>query len=173
MKIYKDNKGERWRGGKISLAGRVVFNPTHEQLLAAGYEAVEVAPHVRTLEEAKAQKLAEIDAYDTSSSVNGFMLDGVPVWLDKATRVGLMNSLNCEKGAGRTETTLWLGSWSMTLPVERAMVLLASVELYALGCFNRTAAHKAAVERLETVEAVEAYDHTAGYPEMLVISTEG
>lgn len=170
---YYEKNGKRWLGGKIYLYGRIVFNPTHEQLLAAGYEAVEVAPHVRTLEEAKAQKIAEIDAYDTSSSVNGFMLDGVPVWLDKATRVGLMNSLNCEKGAGHAETTLWLGSWPMTLPVERAMVLLAAVELYALECFNRTAAHKAAVEKLEAVESVDAYDYTTGYPEMLVISTEG
>ena len=44
------------------------------------------------LEEAKSEKIAEITDYDTSDKVNGFMLNGLLVWLDKATRVGLMNS---------------------------------------------------------------------------------
>ena len=39
------------------------------------------------LEQVKADKIAEITDYDTSSSVNGFMLNGLLVWLDKATRV--------------------------------------------------------------------------------------
>ena len=40
------------------------------------------------LDEVKAEVLAKIDAYDTSSSVNSFNLNGLPVWLDKDTRVG-------------------------------------------------------------------------------------
>ena len=43
---------------------------------------------------AAAQKmvLEKITDWDTSSAVNGFILNGERVWLDKATRVGLMNS---------------------------------------------------------------------------------
>ena len=52
------------------------------------------------LEEAKAEKIAEITAYDTSDKVNGFMLNGLLVWLDKATRVGLMNSTTIAKEYG-------------------------------------------------------------------------
>ena len=58
------------------------------------------------LEEAKAEKIAEIIDYDTSSSVNGFVLNGLLVWLDKATRVGLMNSTTIAKEAGQQTTTL-------------------------------------------------------------------
>ena len=171
MNIYYTKDGRRWYGGKITLNGRTVFNPSHEQLLSAGYEAHEEQPYVPTLDEAKARKIAEIDAYDTSDAVNSFVLNGVSVWLDKATRVGLMNSLNCEKAAGRTETTLWLGTTPITLPVDTAVTMLSELELYALACYNVTASHKAAVGALETIEAVNAYDHTQGYPDRPRLST--
>lgn len=53
------------------------------------------------LQQAKQDKLQEIDTYDLSSAVNGFMLNGLLVWLDKATRVGLMNSTTIAKAAGQ------------------------------------------------------------------------
>ena len=52
------------------------------------------------LEQAKANKIAEIASYDTSDKINGFMLNGQIVWLDKATRVGLMNSTTIERDLG-------------------------------------------------------------------------
>lgn len=170
-RYWTDDEGRRWLGGSIVLGDRRVFNPTDEQLAAAGYEAHEPAPYVRTLADIKAGKLAEIEAYDMSDAVNSFDLDGVRVWLDKATRVGLVNSLNCEAAAGREETTLWLGTWPITINVVRAQELLQALELYALGCYNTTAQHKLAVEQLETVEEVEAYDYMNGYPERLTITT--
>lgn len=169
MNGYYIKDGHRWNGSSIVLNDRRVFNPSHEQLIAVGYDFYEEPPYMPTLNEVRARKIAEIDAYDTSDAVNSFTLDGASVWLDKATRVGLMNSLNCEKTAGRIQATLWLGTTPITLNVDRAMELLASVELYALECFGVTASHKAAVEALDTIEAVEAYDYTQGYPEKLSI----
>ena len=116
---------------------------------------------------AKSQKLTEIEAYDTSSEVNGFVLNGKKVWLDKATRVGLMNSTNIAKGMGETVTTLWLGDVKLVVACDKAIGLLSALEMYALACFNVTAAHKKAVTELQTVEEVEAYDYTQGYPEQL------
>lgn len=172
MNRYYTKDGKRWFGDSIIVGERRVFNPTEEQLIAAGYEPHDIEPYVPTLEEVKARKIAEIDAYDTSDAVNSFVLNGASVWLDKATRVGLMNSLNCEKTAGRTQTTLWLGTTPITLNVDRAMELLAAVELYALECFGVTASHKAAVEALATPAEVEAYDFTKGYPDKLEICTD-
>lgn len=73
------------------------------------------------LDEVKAEVLAKIDAYDTSSSVNSFNLNGLPVWLDKDTRVGLMNSTQIEKAAGHETTTLWLGSVSLVINCDLAI----------------------------------------------------
>lgn len=121
----------------------------------------------KTLEEAKEMLLAEIDAYDKSSAVNGFVLNGAVVWLDKATRVGLMNSTSITKAMGQPTTTLWLGEIKMEVPCDTAIQLLSALEMYALECFNVTAAHKKAVSELTTIEEVEKYDITAGYPAQL------
>lgn len=122
---------------------------------------------VSELATVKAEKIAEIDAYDTSSAVNGFMLNGVTVWLDKSTRVGLMNSTTITKAMGQPTTTLWLGESKMEVPCDTAIQLLSALEMYALECFNVTAAHKKAVSELTTIEEVEKYDITAGYPAQL------
>lgn len=123
------------------------------------------------LDEVKAKVLAKIDVYDKSENVNSFTLDGQNMWLDKSTRVGLMNSTNIEKGAGHENTTLWFGEQSYTIPCETAIQMLSSLELYALNCYNVTAQHKSLVEAMETVEELESYDYTDGYPEKLVFST--
>lgn len=122
------------------------------------------------LEEAKAEKIAEITDYDTSSSVNGFMLNGLLVWLDKATRVGLMNSTTIAKAAGQEATTLWLKGIKLVVDCDKAIQLLSALEMYALKCFNVTASHKAAVGELKSIEEVEAYDYKTGYPKMLEMS---
>ena len=122
------------------------------------------------LKQAKADKISEIAAYDTSSSVNGFMLNGLLVWLDKATRVGLMNSTTIAKAAGQQTTTLWLGGIKLVVDCDKAIQLLSALEMYALECFNVTASHKSAVRELTTIEEVEAYDYKSGYPKMLAMS---
>lgn len=122
------------------------------------------------LEEAKAEKIAEITDYDTSDKVNGFVLNGLLVWLDKATRVGLMNSTTIAKAAGKQTTTLWLGGIKLVVDCDKAIQLLSALEMYALECFNVTASHKAAVNELTTIEEVEAYDYKTGYPKMLEMS---
>ena len=119
------------------------------------------------LEQAKTDKIAGITAYDTSSAVNGFMLNGLLVWLDKATRVGLMNSTTIAKAAGQQTTTLWLKGIKLVVDCDKAIQLLSALEMYALECFNVTASHKVAVSELTTIEEVEAYDYKAGYPKML------
>jgi hypothetical protein len=121
---------------------------------------------------AAAQKmvLAEIEKHDTSSAVNGFILNGQRVWLDKATRVGLMNSTSIAKAMGQPTTTLWLGDAKLVVECDKAIQLLSALEMYALECFNVTAAHKKAVAEMSTVESVLEYDYTAGYPKMLEMS---
>lgn len=122
------------------------------------------------LEEAKTEKIAEITAYDTSDKVNGFILNRLLVWLDKATRVGLMNSTAIAKAAGQETTTLWLKGIKLVVDCDKAIQLLSALEMYALECFNVTASHKAAVNELKSIEEVEVYDYKAGYPKMLEMS---
>ena len=127
------------------------------------------APHdvAAVLSAAKTSMLAEITAYDSSSAVNSFLLNGMEVWLDKATRVGLMNSTTIAKNMGQEKTALWLGSYQLEVDCDKAIQLLSALEMYALECFNVTASHKKAVSELDNIEAVLTYDYKSGYPEKL------
>lgn len=118
---------------------------------------------------AAAQKmvLEQIDKYDKSPSVNGFMLNGQRVWLNKDTRVGLMNSTSIAKAMGKTMTTLWFGRMNIEMNCDKAIGLLSALEMYTLECFNVTAAHKKAVAELNTVKEVLEYDYTKDYPDQL------
>ena len=115
----------------------------------------------------KEEAIEQITEYDQSEDVNSFTLQGKTMWLPKETRVGLVNSVTIEKNAGKETTVLWFGGEKYELSVDTALQMLSALELYALECYNVTAAHKAAVNALESVEDVVAYDYTQGYPEKL------
>ena len=129
-----------------------------------------VSSEADVLDSAKVAVAKEITAYDSSSAVNGFILNGQRVWLDKATRVGLMNSTTIAKAMGQATTTLWLGEVKLVVECDKAIQLLSALEMYALECFNVTAAHKKAVSEMGTVESVLGYDYTKGYPEVLTMN---
>lgn len=141
-----------------------------EQEVRREYEAWKQKWAEKALTIAKKAKIAEIAVYDQSDKVNGFILNGLLVWLDKATRVGLMNSTTIAKAAGQQTTTLWLKGIKLVVDCDKAIQLLSALEMYALECFNVTASHKAAVNELTTIEEVEAYDYKADYPKMLEMS---
>lgn len=129
----------------------------------------------KTIEEAKEILLAEIDAYDKSSAVNGFYLNGLLIpWskddpsspnVDK--RMGLRQNIADKVALGEENISIWMKGMSFTMPCAQAEVLMRSIENYAYECFNVTAAHKKAVSELASIEEVEKYDITAGYPAQL------
>lgn len=115
----------------------------------------------------KENVIREITSYDSSSAVNSFILNGDSVWLDKATRVGLMNSTTIAKNLGEKTTTLWLGNTKIEVDCDKAIQLLGALEMYALQCFNITASHKKAIEELNDISAILAYNYRTGYPDKL------
>ena len=54
----------------------------------------------------------------------------------------------------------------MDIPCEQGLLMLAELEIYAADAYNATEQHKAAVNALEDVESVKAYDYKTGYPEI-------
>ena len=175
MKRYSktiDGKTTIKRADEIVIKGNgsQTFNPTEAMILADGWVEYIPQPYVPTLEEIKARKVDEILAYDSSSAVNEFSIGGVPMWLDKATRAGLLLRFEAEGKVGRTETTLWNDGQSYTLPLEQAQQILIALELYASACYDNTQSHIAEVQKMESKEAVEAYDYTTGYPSKLAFN---
>ena len=122
------------------------------------------------LEYMRKAMLSYIEKYDISSSVNGFELNGMQTWLDKATRVGLVNSINVIQRTGDQKIELWLGNCKLELDCNKAIELLSKIEMYAMNCFNVTSIHKKQVSEFSNIEDFLNYDYKSGYPDKLIIN---
>lgn len=118
---------------------------------------------------AKAAKIAEIAAYSDSDAVNSLTFHGIKTWLTRTVRDGYDTSITAAKNLGEPTVTFMVGDKEMQQPVEQARRVLDLVQRYADACFLVTERHKIAVKSLQTVEEVEAYDYTRGYPEKLAL----
>ena len=174
MAQYINDNNEYYNGRSIVYDGQLIINPTVEQLLAAGYH--EVVPPEPTAEQlladARQDKLLEIDAYDQSSNVNLFYLADQPMWLDAQTRQTLRISIESYQAIGYENVSKWFGGQQFTFPVTAWLMMLNALEVYAAEALNVTESHKAAVNALTTIEAIEAYDITTGYPEPLNLTSQ-
>lgn len=119
------------------------------------------------LEQAKMDKIAEIVAYDQSSAVNAFYLNGEQHWLDFNLRDRVFAGNERIAYKGREETSLWLDGKCFVMPIAAAQDLICTIEVYAKDCYNVTATHQAEVNKLTTIEEVKDYDYKTGYPEKL------
>lgn len=150
------------------------ISPTHKMLVEDGWEEF-VTSTTSVLEErldyVKQRAISNITHYDSSDEVNQFYVHGMRMWIDKATRVGLMLRFNAEIGIGKTETTLWYDGIGFPMKLTDAVSMLYAVELYASACYDKTQEHIANVSKLETIAEVKAYDYTVGYPEPLRFDT--
>ena len=139
--------------------------PTVEQLTEWGFEEYhEPQPTPEEeLEMAKEHKKKEIADYDQSPAVNDFIWNGEHMWINYDLRDNYLTTVQGAKRLGYS-TVPFLG---MEIPVDTAQAMIDMVNVYAMRCTAVTDAHKAAVEALDTIEAVEAYDYTVGYPEKI------
>lgn len=138
--------------------------------IATNDELMNILKHFQSendIESWKAIRRKQIEGYDQTDKVNRFYLAGQPLWLDKATRVGLVNSIQAEKRDGIAITDLWFGNIMIQLPVDEALAKLDRVELYAKSCYNVTARHIALIELTDTLQELQQFDITADYPPFL------
>lgn len=146
-----------------------VVSPTH-LAMATNEELEAILSYFKSendLDSWKAIRKIQIEGYDQSDKVNCFYLDDVPMWLDKATRVGLANSLSMEQKSGRTNSTLWAGTTPIHINIELGLALLQVLEIYAIDCFGVTAANQAFVENCQSVDELKNFDLGADYAEIL------
>ena len=116
------------------------------------------------LKQAKVEKIAEITAYDTSSAVNSFILNGVPRWLNLEKRQSIAYSAKILKEKGHDSITIWFGTDKVVLPIDDAISLLDTLEVYAKTTNNVTHEHMLTVDCLYDIEEVHNFDVTSGYP---------
>ena len=110
--------------------------------------------------------LEKINYYDNSEDVNSFIFNGITCWLDKNTRVGLVNLAN-----STTEpVSLFLEPNFIEIEPDMLKKFLAEIEVYASKCYVNTQKHINNAKELRTVEDLINYDYTKGYPEKIIIN---
>src|SRR5574344_1694023 len=124
----------------------------------------------RTLEQAKQEKLAAIEQYDSSDSVNSFSVNGKSAWLTPEVRGNYKTSIDAAELLGETSISLLISNLSVTLTIQQAKVMLAQIQRYADACYLVTQSHIATVKALTTISEIAAYDITSNYPDKLEFS---
>ena len=168
---YLDNK---W----VPLSNeQIAFHNEHPSATVKEVWDMQITPTPpRTLEQAKQEKIAQIEQYNDSDNVNEFSVvkDGVTVtdWLTPEKRSNYRNSIDAAKLVELESLSLYVGGMPVTLPAQTAEFMLAQIQLYADQCFIVTEQHKAAVEALDTIEAVDSYDYETGYPQKLTFTID-
>ena len=175
MKKYYNENTKEWYTEGQSLTRKLdngVFAgiPSVEQLEQWGFEEVIVLDPTpeELLARAKANKIAELETYDGSDAVNSFNVEGKDMWLNAGIRQQLRISLDAMKALGRETVTKWFDGVEYTYPTDTWYQMLAAVEVYAADALNVTERHRANINALRSIEEIEEYDYTEGYPEKLV-----
>lgn len=129
---------------------------------------LKVVPVVDPLISAKNKVLSEIRRYDTSDKVNNFIInDVINAWFSVQERLNYKQSVEAAKLLGEETLDFLVNGMPFSVTVVQAEYILAQIQRYADKCYMVTEQHKATVNALTTVEEVNAYDYTQGYPEML------
>lgn len=148
---------------------RYAAKPTEEQVQSdfAEWKARHTALLINA---AKQRKLDEITAYNTSDNVDAFLLNGEKHWLTLDERKAAELSTKAHLTLGHDTTEQCLGGKFYIIPCNTLLIMLAQLEVYALSCFNNAIRQQAEVNALTSLEEVENYDVTQGYPEMLTFT---
>ena len=118
------------------------------------------------------QKLAALTEYDNSDAVNSVIINGMQTWLTVPERTNYNTSIAAATEMGLEDISFFVGNVELTVSTAQAKAMLAAVQLYADACFIATKTHAANISNLTTVEEVEAYDFTQGYPERPVFNLQ-
>lgn len=108
----------------------------------------------------------KIKHYDKSNNVNSFNFNNSTYWLDKDTRLGLMNLANCASD----NIQVLLGDTFLEITPDKLKKFLTELEVYASKCFVNTQKHLLNIKQLRTVEDLINYDYTKGYPEKITLN---
>lgn len=156
-------------GKVLKFENKTIFNPTEEQMLAAGWQ-VYIAPEPtdeEKLENAKNEKIQQIISYDSSTNVNSFSINGQEMWLDHELRQQIKTSAEAYAALGYDNMTKVFNGQEFTYPVSTWLQMLNALEIYAAEALNSTERHKNNVMQLDNIQDVIDYDYTTNYPEKL------
>jgi hypothetical protein len=171
---YEDFLNNEWVLLSDEQVAFHVENPTASVKEVWDMELTPVPP--RTLEQAKAEMIEKIDFYDSSTSVNAFKIHDIEHditfegWFTPDERSNYRSSIDAAKLFGVETLSFFIGEFLLEVTPAQAEYMLAQIQLYADQCYIVTKEHKIEVEGLDSIEAVDSFQYTKGYPEKITFT---
>lgn len=172
------------KNGEVKPLNRIVvfkddkqcINPTEEMVIEDGWIKLTINEPTaeELLQQAKNNKIKELKQYDSSYKVNectiNYQNQILHYWSDREERSVLKGVIKDFINVGKTEYRLDLRDLgiSIWLPCEILLHMLEQLEIYAAECYNKTSDHIYNINALTSVEDINSYDFTVGYPDKLI-----
>lgn len=131
---------------------------------------------IKNIDSVREEKITQLLLHDSSSDVNTCYISYnnqiLPYWANKTERSTLKTAINDCISAGREYYRLDLRDLNVSISIKcsEILMMLTQLEVYAIDCYNVTTDHLIKIKGFETIEEIEAYDFTLGYPEKLTFT---
>lgn len=170
MKLYTKDGKIYATISSVILNNKQIINPKEEQILAAGYEIYIPAQLTddELLKNAIRTKIAEVTAYADKDELNSYVALGNTIRLPLELRLQLRNVINSRIALGEENLTEYYEGCVYTYSLTAWDSQLDQYEnyLYQVGLVAEQ--HKQNIKNLTSIEEVNSYDFTTGYPTQLV-----
>lgn len=146
-------------GFDLSVIGRVVTRtPTQRQMTEVELQ--------QEFDAAKASLKTEATDARWRREVGGITLPGgIAIATSTADQNRITTVIANAQLAGVTSVDFKAASGWVTLTLAEVQGIAAAIALHVQACFSAERAHHEAIEALTSIEALQAYDVTAGWPE--------
>lgn len=118
------------------------------------------------IEEWKQNKLSELAAYRYQKETGGIAINGAFIKTDLESKVNLNGAVN--RAILRPNSTVnWKISESVWIPIDAEQIIGIGLAVsdFIEDCYTCNMNHALTINALATVEAVQTYDFTSGWPE--------
>lgn len=118
------------------------------------------------LDDAKNNKINALEEYN--DSVKDFIInDTLHAWFNPNQLESYTNYINASKLLENQQIQLVIADNLFVTTVNEAERMLASIQLYINQCSIAMFRHKKTIQSMSTVEEVDNYNYTTGYPQKL------
>jgi len=152
---------------EVSLPDRISFNPATDDKTATHYinsQFVNLTP-AWTVQDEISSTLSRLATFRFRQEVKGVTVNRVSVRTDRESQATLTGAYVAVQ-LDPTRLIKWKGSDGIWTQIDKATVetLARVVADHVQACFDNEELHTSSILNLTTVEDVEAYDFTTGWP---------
>ena len=154
---------------QLKYNGRIYLNPPEEIILVAGYEIYNKPEKTEEelLADAKEEKIDFATRYGTSPARNSYIASGYTLYVPAERRANLRSMILAAYAEDVTIMHIWYEGYTHVYTTARWEQYLNKYEVFLYNVYCIMNEHIQNINALTSVEAVEAYDYTTGYPDII------